>query len=35
MKNYNVIFNGKSFFDRPIDSDLKQHDEIRKFAKTR
>ena len=30
IKNYNVIINGKSFYDQPIDSDIKGHAEIRK-----
>ena len=31
IKNYNVIINGKSFYDQPIDSDIKQYEEIRKL----
>ena len=31
MKNYNVIINGKNFYDQPIDSDTKQYKEIRKL----
>ena len=32
MKNYNVIINGKNFYDQPIDSDVKQHEEIKKLT---
>ena len=28
IKNYNVIINGKNFFDQPIDSDIKRYEEI-------
>ena len=28
-QNYNVIINGKNFYDQPIDSDIKQYEEIR------
>ena len=31
-KNYNVIINGKNFFDQAIDSDIKQYEEIRKLT---
>ena len=31
IKNYNVIINGKAFYDQPIDSDIKQYEEIRKL----
>ena len=31
IKNYNVIINGKNFFDQPIYSDIKQIEEIRKL----
>ena len=27
IKNYNVIINGKSFYDQPIDSDIKRYKE--------
>ena len=30
IKNYNVIINGKKFYDQPIDSDIKRYEEIRK-----
>ena len=29
IKNYNVIINGKNFFDQPVDSDLKQYEEVK------
>ena len=32
IKNYNVIINGKKFYDQPIDSYVKQYEEIRKLA---
>ena len=32
IKNYNVIINGKNFYDRPIDSDIKRYQEIRKLT---
>ena len=32
IKNYNVIINGKNFYDQPIDSDKKRYDEIRKLT---
>ena len=32
MKNYNVIINGKNFYDQTIDSDVKQHEEIKKLT---
>ena len=32
IKNYNVIINGKNFYDQPIDSSIKQYKEIRKLA---
>ena len=32
IKNYNVIINGKNFFDQPIDSDIKRYEEIRKLT---
>ena len=34
IKNYNVIINGKNFYDQPMDSDIKRYEEIRKL-KTR
>ena len=30
--NYNVIINGKNFYDQAIDSDIKRYDEIRKLT---
>ena len=33
IKNYNVIINGKSFYNQAIDSDIKPYDaEIRKLT---
>ena len=32
INNYNVIINGKNFYDQPIDSDVKRYEEIRKLA---
>ena len=32
MNNYNVIINGKNFYDQPIDSDVKRYIEIRKVT---
>ena len=32
IKNYNGIINGKSFYDQPIDSDVKRFEEIRKLT---
>ena len=29
IKNYNVIINGKSFYDHRIDSDIKRYEEIK------
>ena len=29
IENYNVIINGKSFYDQPNDSDIKRYEEIR------
>ena len=29
IKNYNVIINGKKFYDQPIDSDIKRYEKIR------
>ena len=31
-KNYNVMIDGRSFFDQPIENDLKIYDNIRKIA---
>ena len=30
IKNYNVIINGKNFYEQPSNSDIKQYEEIRK-----
>ena len=30
--NYNVITNGKNFYDQTIDSDIKRYEEIRKLT---
>ena len=32
IKNCNVIIREKKFYDRPIDFDIKQYNEMRKFA---
>ena len=32
IKNYNVIINGKNFYDQAIDSDVKWYKEIRKLT---
>ena len=32
VKNYNVIINGKVFYDQPIDPEIKWHEEIRKLT---
>ena len=32
IKNYNVIINGKNFYDQPTDSDIKRYEEIRKLT---
>ena len=32
IKDYNVIINGRNFFDHPIKNDLKTCDNIRKIA---
>ena len=32
MDNYNVIINGKNFYDQPIDSNIKGYEEIRKLT---
>ena len=32
MKDYNVVIDGKNFFDQPIKNDLKTYDNIRKIA---
>ena len=32
IKDYNVVINGRYFFDKPIRNDLKTYDNIRKIA---
>ena len=32
IKNYNVIMNGKNFYDQAIDYDIKRYEEIRKLT---
>ena len=32
IKDYNVMFDGKIFFDQPVNSDLKTYENIRKVA---
>ena len=32
IDNYNVIMNGKNFYDQPIDSNIKRYEEIKKLA---
>ena len=32
IKDYNVMIGGKDFFDKPIKSDLKTYDNIKKIA---
>ena len=32
IKDYNVMIDGKIFFDQPINSDLKTYENIRKIA---
>ena len=32
IDNYNVIINGKNFYDQAIDSDIKRYEEIRKLT---
>ena len=32
IKNYNIIINGKNFYDKAIDSDIKRYKEIRKLT---
>ena len=33
IKNYDVIINGKNFYDKAIDSDIKRYEEIGKLAR--
>ena len=32
IKNYNVIVNGKNFYDQALNSDVKRYKEIRKLT---
>ena len=32
INNYNIIINGKSFYDQPIDFDINRYEEIRKLT---
>ena len=32
IKNYNIIINGKNFYDQSVDSDIKLYEEIRKLT---
>ena len=32
IKSYNVVINGKNFYDQAIDSDIKRYEEIRKLT---
>ena len=32
IKSYNVIINGKNFYDQPNNSDIKQYEEIKKLT---
>ena len=32
IKNYNVLINGRNFYDQPIDPDIKWYEEIRKLT---
>ena len=32
VTNYNVLINGKSFYDQPIGNQIKKYDKIRKIA---
>ena len=32
IKNYNVMIDGRNFFDQPMKSDLKMYDNIRQIA---
>ena len=32
IKDYNIIIDGRNFFDLPIKNDLKTHDNVRKIA---
>ena len=29
IKNYNVLIGGRSFYDQPIDDELRKYDEVR------
>ena len=32
IKDYNIMVNGRNFFDKPIKNDLKTYDNIRKIT---
>ena len=32
IDNYNVIINGKNFYNQPIDSNIKRYEEVRKIT---
>ena len=32
ITNYNVLIDGRNFYDQPINDQIKKHDEIRKIA---
>ena len=32
IKNYNIIINGKNFYDQAIDSDIKRYEQITKLT---
>ena len=32
IKNYNLIINGKNFYDQAVDFDIKRYEEIRKLT---
>ena len=32
IKNYNVMIDGRNFFDQPLKNDLKTYDNIRKMG---
>ena len=32
IKNYNVLIDGRNFYDQPINDLIKQYDEVRKFS---
>ena len=32
IDNYNIIISGKNFYDKPIDSDIRRYEEVRKLT---